>query len=210
MLRPTGELLIVAAHELELQPLRQRLASAGVHLPNAVVGVGMAAAAAGTARALERTGARRVVLVGSCVGYPGSGLPLLSLLAVRGSVLVDAATLDGRAALPEAMPQRCACDRDLHELLTALPGVHDGTVATSLSITTDDALGRALEERSGCTAENLEVLAVGLACATHAACFGALLCCTNQVGARGRAEWAMHSARAAELTADAVMRCIAR
>jgi nucleoside phosphorylase len=167
----------------------------------------MAAAGGGTARALARSAARRVVLLGSCGAYPGSGLTLLSLVAPRRALAVDAASIEGRAALPHALPKQCDSDATLHDaLLASAPGVCDGTVATTLGITTDDALAQALARDSGCNVENLEALAVGLACAAQNVAFAALLCCTNEVGALGRSQWAQHHARAAELTANALMR----
>ena len=78
-------------------------------------------------------------------------------------------------------------------------------LATTLGITTEDALARELGLRSGCEGENLEALAVAHACALARVPFGAVLGCTNQVGSQGRVQWAHHRALAARASAELVL-----
>jgi nucleoside phosphorylase len=108
------------------------------------------------------------------------------------------------------MPHVAVCDRGLAAgLAQSAPNAARGALATTLAVTTDDALARELGERSGCCGENLEGVAVALACAAAAVPFAALLACTNEVGARGRAQWAAGHRAAAHDTAAALITWLA-
>jgi nucleoside phosphorylase len=78
-------------------------------------------------------------------------------------------------------------------------------VATTLGITTDDALAQLLGSKSGCAAENLEAYSVALACAAHDIPFACLLVATNAVGSEGRAQWQKHQRAAAEKAAELLL-----
>lgn len=212
---PACDVLIVAAHAVELGPLSEALGGeagqrAGLRVATRVVGVGLLTAGAGTARALAASPCRGVVLVGSFGAYPGGGARIGSLFVPNDTTLIDEALLSARAAAPSAMPVRARAHHALRaELAAAIPDALDGTLATTAFITTDDALAAALA-RSGCVGENLEAVAVGLACEASAVPWAALLACTNDVGARGRAQWLAEHARAAALTSAAVLRWLER
>jgi futalosine hydrolase len=207
--------LIAAAHAVELAPLREALGGeagprAGLRVTTHAVGVGLAAAGGGAARALALHACRGVVLVGSYGAYPGSSARIASLLAPTETRLIDEALLSGRAAAPSAMPARARTDGALRAgLIAVVPEALDGVLATTAFITTDDALAAALGG-SGCVGENLEAVAVGLACETAAVPWAALLACTNDVGARGRAQWLAEHTRAAALTSTALLRWLDR
>ena len=212
-----ADVLVLVAHRLELAGFGSALAVAdgaqlsagtlehgGLRIRAAEVGVGLASAGSGTARALCALRARGAVLLGSFGAYPGpSALPIGALLVPDEARAIDAAALDGRAAMPDAMGQRAAVDVALASGLAQHAGAGRGTLATTLAITTDDALARRLGERSGCCAENLEAVAVALACAAARVPFASLLACTNEVGARGRAQWLAGHRAAAATTAQA-------
>jgi nucleoside phosphorylase len=217
------DVLVLVAHRLELAGFDAALALdtdekressmlRGVRVTAAEVGVGMPAAAAGTARALARTKPRCAILLGSFGAYPApASLPIGTLLVPTEIHAIDFAALEGRAALPPVMPQRGECDAALaRELARSTAGTARGVLATTLAITTDDALARELGDRSGCCAENLEAVAVALACDAVHVPFAALLGCTNLVGSQGRAQWAAKHGHAARSTATALLAWLAR
>jgi nucleoside phosphorylase len=184
----------------------------GLRIAAAEVGVGITAAGAGSARALAQAAPRAVVLLGSFGAYPGpASLPIGQLLVPTTVHAIDPAVLQGRAALPDVMAQRSECGAELAaELARSSANVARGALATTLGITTDDELARELGERSACCAENLEAVAVALACDSAQIPFAALLSCTNHVGSLGRAQWAAEHANAARATANALLAWLAR
>jgi nucleoside phosphorylase len=216
--KPAPHVLIVAAHRLELEGFSVALGAEfcgevrGLRVAAASVGVGMTAAGAGTARRLLASPSPAAILVGSCGFYPGHAPFVAGALFVPDRLCaVDAAVLAGKAAFPQPMPTVLEPDDELSSALAmTCNGVRRGTLGTTLAITTDDALAHELAQRSGCEAENLEALAVGLCCQTLGVTFGAVLGCTNEVGSHGRAQWAEHHERAAQATAELVLRWLAR
>jgi hypothetical protein len=118
---------------------------------------------------------------------------------------VDTGVQLGHAAFPSIMATELAPDHALSEGLAAAGiSVLRAPLATTLAITTDDALASRLGRGSGCVGENLEGLPVALACQARAVPCGAVLACTNQVGSAGRAQWAQHCRAAAEQSARVV------
>jgi nucleoside phosphorylase len=108
------------------------------------------------------------------------------------------------------MPHAATCTGSLADgLARSAAGCARAPLASVLAITTDDALARGLGERSRCCGENLEGAAVGLACAAAGVPFAALLACTNEVGSRGRAQWAGGHRAAAQATAAALLAWLA-
>jgi nucleoside phosphorylase len=211
------DVLIVAAHAVELAPLQAALGATlggdaaapvergALRVSTRAVGVGLATAGAGTARAVAGSRPRAILLVGSFGAYQGGGATLASLLAPDDTTLLDESVLSNRAAAPSAMPVRARVDEALREGLSRAADVKlRGTLATTAFITTDDALAASLS-RSGCVGENLEAVAVGLACEAHGVPWAALLACTNDVGSRGRAQWLAEHARAAAQTSAVVL-----
>lgn len=207
------DVLILAAHPLELAPLSSALGSCGPiasgdgRVATRDVGVGLAAAGAGAAAAIAAYAPAAVVLLGSYGAYPnGAAYEPGTLLVPDALCLIDEAVLSGRAAMPEVMASEVIPDAALGASLAAtLPGVLRGRVANTLAITTDDTLARWLAARSGCAGENLEAAAVALACARTATPFAAVLACTNQVGSEGREQWRRQCGRAAEASAALVL-----
>jgi len=217
------DVLVLIAHRIELAGL-ERLALAaggpphsapaqlnGLRVAAAEVGVGLLAAGSGAARALIALRPRAAVLLGSFGAFPGTAaLPIGALLVPTELRAIDEASLDGRAAFPSAMPHAVACDAELGEGLAGhASGAARASLATVLAITTDDALARALGERSQCCGENLEAVAVALACSAAGVPFTALLACTNEVGARGRGQWAAEHRGAAAATASVMLAWLA-
>lgn len=209
------DVLIAAAHPSELMGLRRPLGRSlaarvrGLRVAASAIGVGMPAAAIGATRALRELRPRALVLLGSCGRFERG--PLLTAAVPEVMQLVDAAVSAGRAAFPEAMPVRVSTHRGLSQGLVRCAGdvALRGALATTAGITTSDALARRLARQSGCAVENMEGVAVGLACAAERVPFAGLLVVTNVVGARGRAQWLANREAAAARGAEIVMEWIA-
>jgi nucleoside phosphorylase len=204
--------LLLAAHRLELEPFTDLLGAErrgtlhGLRVAAVEVGVGMPVAGAGSLGCLERDPPRCAVLVGSYGAYPGPEPFQPNRVLVPTSLhAVDASVQLGHAAFPSIMATELAPDPALSDgLASAGVGILRAPLATTLAITTDDALASRLGSGSGCVAENLEGLSVALACQARAVPFAAVLACTNQVGAAGRAQWAQHCRAAARASAQLV------
>jgi nucleoside phosphorylase len=209
---PALDVLLLAAHPLELEPFSPLLGAErrgvlhGFRVAARDVGVGMPLAGVGSLGCLRREPPRCAVLVGSYGIYPGRGVfQAGSLLVPSRIAAVDSAVQVGQAAFPAIMTTEIEPDSALSQgLCAAGAGALRGPVATTLGITTDDALALRLGEQSGCGAENLEGLSVALACRAAGVPFGAVLACTNRVGSSGRSQWAQHCRGAAIASA----RCI--
>jgi nucleoside phosphorylase len=212
-LRDTAiDVLLLAAHRLELEPFADTLGTErrgmlhGLCVAAAEVGVGMPLAGVGSLGCLQRDRPRCVVLVGSYGAYPGLEMFEPNRLLVPTIIrAVDGAVQLGHAAFPAIMPTEFTPDAGLSQGLAAAgTDVLRAPLATTLAITTDDALASRLGEGSGCVAENLEGLSVALACQARSVPFAAVLACTNRVGSCGRAQWAQHFRGAAEASARLV------
>lgn len=199
------DLLVLAAYSPELVGLEAALGPrfagliAGVRVACATIGVGMPAAAAGTARRLDELRPRRVVLLGSCGLYP-TRVPFQPLWPVTPNAvqLVDGHVLAQRAAFPAPIPVVRTPDARLSESLARqTPNALQAAVATTLGITTDDTLAQNLGELSGCAAENLEAYSVATVCTDLGVPFACLLVATNAVGSSGREQWRTHERAAA-------------
>jgi nucleoside phosphorylase len=202
------DLLVLAAFPPELAPLRSALGDGlrhpfgGHDVAAESVGIGLATAAAGAAMRLVALRPRGVVLIGTCGAYEGA-LPLGGVAIARRVVLADSAVSRREAAYPEPMSTSVSADRALGESLVA----HGGRlvdVATTLAVTTDDALAALLASSTSCQVEHLEAYAVAAACAAQGVPFVAALGVANGVGARGREEWRQNH-RAASAAAVSVL-----
>jgi futalosine hydrolase len=201
------DLLLLAAFPPELAPLRAALGEGlrrpfgGHDVAAETVGIGLATAAAGAARRLAAA-PRGVVLVGTCGAYEGG--PALGRVAVsRRVVLAEPAVGAGEAAYPDPMSTELLSDAALAQGIAACGGdVVD--VATTLAVTTSDALAASLRAFTGCRAEHLEAYGVAAACAAQGVPFVAALGVANTVGSKGREEWRQNH-RAASAAAIAVV-----
>lgn len=214
---PATDVLVLAAHPVELEGLAPGLRERGAPEPGraatvqhgarrvacAAVGVGLPAAGAGTARALLEHAPRAVVLIGSFGRYPSGAAASAAdhAYVVERVRLCDAAVARREAAFPAPVLSELALDGSLASALERHGARRMRALATTLSITTDDALARVLGEHSGCDGENLEAMAVAHACALARVPCAVLVAWTNEVGSRGRADWLAHHAEAARSTA---------
>ncbi len=205
------DVLLVAAFAPELEGLQSILGGAmraevgGLLLCARPVGIGLVAAASGTAARLEALGPHAVVLIGTCGAYPSSGLAIGDIALARTVVLVEPAVLEGRAAFPEPMSARV----DPHAAMTAAIATAGGAlveVATTLAVTTDDGLASNLARRGA--VEHLEAFSVATACAAKNVPFAAALGVANVVGSRGRSQWRENHAAAGQAVATFIARWI--
>lgn len=209
---PRVDVLVVAAYAPELVGLRPLLSEKldgsirGLRVVGKTLGIGMPIAGAGMAHRLNQLSPRCVVLLGSCGVYPGVAdyRPNDVLVASR-IVLFDHAVAAGRAAFPDPM----TVSVDTHPLLAAGlrtgQRTHAASLATTLSLTTDDALAATVSRASGCDGENLEAFAVALACHAANTPFAAVLGVTNVVGSKARDDWRTFQRSAAIAAADCVI-----
>jgi len=187
------DLLVVAAFPPELAAMRARLGDAmrgtvGARTVGAeAVGVGMVEAAAGAAARIATLRPKACVMVGTCGVYAPPPL-VRSVIAARRICLVEPAAIEARGAIPEPMPVSCEADDAMTEGLVAA-GATPADVATTIAITTDDALAASIAAASRCAVEHLESFAVARACAQRGIPFAAALGVANVVGANARDEW---------------------
>jgi nucleoside phosphorylase len=211
-----ADLLILAAHAPELSGLRGALGPTlagvvdGLRVVCATVGVGLPVAGGGTMRHVRDARPRAVMLLGSCGLYTRrvEYRPLLPVIP-NGIRLVDPSVISAKSAFPAPMQLLIEPDTGLAAgLAKADPNALRAEVATTLSITTDDALAARIGRRTQCCAENLEAFSVALACAARDLPFAAVLVSTNAVGSSGREQWSKHQRKAAERGAKLVLKWI--
>jgi futalosine hydrolase len=202
------DLLVVAAFAPELAGFDGLLGSpraaevGGLEVVALPVGIGMVAAAIGTAARLERGCPRAVILVGTCGAYPGSGLSILDVVVARTTWVSEPAVHEGLAAFPDRMPVRFEANGPMTDAMAAA-GARRADIATTLAITTEDDLATRLAAHAA--VEHLEAFAVASACASKGVPFCAVLGVANSVGSRGRAEWrAQHDAAGRAASAHVV------
>jgi futalosine hydrolase len=150
-----------------------------------IVGVGLVEAAIGASRVLANHPSA-IVLVGTVGAYANKGLAIGDVV-VASRVLLTAPS--GAFAL--AMSTEILTD----DSLTAGVSARQVTVATTLSITTDDVIASQLGEAAD--VEHLEAFAVARACALAHVPFTAVFGVANEVGSRGREQWKAHHVSAA-------------
>lgn len=209
------KVLVVAAWEPELTRVRERLSSAPFveHVVVAPIGVGLVDAAIGAARVLEAHAPTRAIFVGTCGrlferARPMSRAPAVTEVVVgREACLVDAAILDGKAAVPGPMPTRLALDASLGDAAVDA-GARAVRIANTIGVTIDDALAALLERHAD--VEHLEAFAFARAAAVHGVPCSAVLGVANVVGRGGRDEWREHHVQASSRAADVVMSVLER
>jgi len=192
------DVLVLAAHPPEFVGLRAHLGDSlsgslrGLSVIAKTIGVGMAVSGAGTANRLMQLSPRAVILLGSCGIYPSPGdYRPLDMVVPRSCHLFDPSVAAGKAEFPDPMQTAL----DTHPALSAGllaaagPRSHGARVATTLAITTDDTVARAVHPATGFDAENLELFPVAVACKAADIPFAAVLGVTNMVGSTGRVDW---------------------
>lgn len=208
------DVLLLAAHPPEFVGLRPHIGDQlsgflrGLYVVAKTIGVGMAVSGAGTANRIHQLNPRAVILIGSCGVYPGPHeyRPLDIVVASR-CHLFDPSVAAGKSEFPEPMQTVL----DAHPMLGAGlvassgPRARQAPVATTLAITTDDAVARAVHPATGFEAENLELFPVALACRAADVPFAAILGVTNVVGSAGREDWRQFQRDAAIAAAESLV-----
>jgi nucleoside phosphorylase len=205
------DVLVLAAHAPELVGLRSQLGDQlygrirGLQVAAKTVGVGMAVSGAATANRIQQLRPRAVVLLGSCGIYPSSTeYRPLDTVVPRSCHLFDPSAAAGKSEFPDPMQTALDTHGALGASLCAAAGPrgHYTRVATTLAITIDDAVARAVNPATGFDAENLELFPVAAACRAADVPFSAVLGVTNMVGSTGRLDWRKFQREAAESTAE--------
>ncbi len=202
----TLPLLVVTAVAAEAEAVR-----AGAdpeHVVVEPVGVGPAAAAAGTARLLAAGRYRAVVSAGIAGGFAGRAPVGATVLATR-SIAADlgAETPDGFLTVDELGFGSSTAEVDatlLKALTAALPEAVAGDVLTLSTVTGTAATAERLAARfPGAVAEAME--GYGVAVAAGGVPFAELRTISNAIGPRDRAAWRLREAFAALSTASAAL-----
>jgi len=199
-------LLVVTAVGAEAEAVR-----AGAdpdHVVVEAVGVGPAAAAAGTARLLATGHYRAVISAGIAGGFPGRAPVGATVLGVR-SIAADlgAESPDGFLPIEELGFGRSvvAGDPELRKrLAAALPDAITGDILTLATVTGTATTAERLAGRfPEAVAEAMEGFGVGVAAAGLP--FAELRAISNPIGPRDRAAWRLKDAFAALSTASRVL-----
>ena len=177
------------------------------HVVAKAVGIGMPNAAVGTASRLAVLRPRAIVLIGTCGAYAGAGFAIGDVAIATKVKLVDPAACEGRAAIPAPMPVSLDGDATLAAALASTSGgrARAATVATTLAVTTDDALAARLARDSASHVEHLEAFAVATACSAFGVPFIAALGVANVVGTSAREQWRANHRATAEAAARVVL-----
>ncbi|MFY1635736.1 futalosine hydrolase [Solwaraspora sp. WMMB335] len=206
-------ILVVTAVDAEATAVRHGLvpAAGGRMVEVAVVGVGSAAAAAGTSRQLALAAStgrpyHAVISAGIGGGFPGRVEVGQTVLATR-CVAADlgAESPDGFLSLDELGfgSATAPVDRDLTAWLrAALPAATTGAVLTMNTVTGTAASAAALAARHpDAVAEAMEGYGVACAAGLAGLPFAELRTISNAVGPRDRSGWRIPAALAALTTA---------
>jgi futalosine hydrolase len=199
-------LLVVTAVEAEAEAVRAG-ADPG-HVVVEAVGVGPAAAAAGTARLLAAGRYRAVLSAGIAGGFPGRAPVGATVLGAR-SIAADlgAESPDGFRPIEELGFGRSVFEADVtlvKALAAALPGALVGDVLTLATVTGTAATAERLAARfPAALAEAME--GFGVATAAGRVPFAELRAISNPVGPRDRAAWRLKEAFVALSTASGAL-----
>jgi futalosine hydrolase len=206
----SARLLVVTAVPAERDALRAGCGS-GV-LTVAAVGVGPAAAAAGTARLLALAGTpyRAVLSAGIGGGFRGRAEPGATVLAsVSIAADLGADSPDGYLSLDELGfgTTRAPVDPDLYAALrAALPEAVPGAVLTVSTVTGTAPVAAALAQRHpDAVAEAMEGFGAATAAGQAGVPFAELRTISNVVGPRDRTGWRIAEALAALAEAGRVL-----
>jgi futalosine hydrolase len=203
----SGPLLVATAVAAERDAVLAGLPPGPSTVTVAAVGVGPAAAAAGTARLLalaESAGQpyRAVISAGIAGGFTGRA-PVGSVVLATRSVQADlgAASPEGFLPVEHLGLGTCVVAADealLADLLKALPGAVVGDVLTLATVTGTAERAEALAvSHPAAVAEAMEGYGVACAAAAAGAAFAELRAVSNLVGPRDRASWRIPEALAA-------------
>jgi nucleoside phosphorylase len=210
------DVLLLAAHGPDLRGFRAALGERfdgwvrGIHVTGKTVGVGLAVAAASTAKRAFQLDPRAIVHVGTCGVYPGGAHEPSDVVVADGITLVDHAVVAGRGHFPEPMQTSLQTAHVLSAGLAANGArTTHGIVATTLCQTTDDHFAEAVRTQHGAVAENLEAFGIAHACHLAEVPFTCVLAATHTVGSAGREQWQKYERNATLAAAEVVLSWLA-
>jgi nucleoside phosphorylase len=215
--RSPCDVLVLAAFDPELAHLGRALGPGLVgRVGQAVVeakpvGIGLVAAAVGTAALLQGSLPRAVVLIGTCGAYAHVAQPTHALGRVvvgARSHLVDLGAIYGKAEIPSLVATRLQSDERICSGLAGAGHPQVG-VATTLGITVDDEAATRIA-LGGVDVEHLETFSVASACQAAGVPFAALLGVANMVGSSAREQWRANHRAAADAAAAALLSWLER
>lgn len=199
------QILVVTAVDAERQAIA---AAVGPDVRVVAVGVGPAAAAAGTARALAERPADLVI----CAGIGGGFDPLTTGDIAVASTIAHA-DLGAESADGFIPASDLGFGTDAYEVAPALAveladrtGGHLGTIVTVSTVTGSTATADALARRyPDLRAEGMEGAGVAAAAVAHGVAFAEIRAVSNAVGPRDRSAWRIPDALRALGTAVAAV-----
>lgn len=210
MIRP---ILVVTAVAAERDAVLAGLPSGHPGITVIAAGVGPAAAAAGTARALALAEAsghpyRTVISAGVAGGFPGRAAVGATVLASRSRQAdLGADSPDGFLPLERLGLGSAAVAADpvvLATLRVALPDAITGEVLTVATVTgTAERAAALASAHPAAVAEAMEGYGVACAAAAAGTAFGELRIISNPIGPRDRSAWRLTEALAGLTTAAA-------
>lgn len=196
--------LVVAATDLEMQPLREALGE-GV-ATCLVTGIGVLETVCQLTRFLEQRGAAfdAVVNFGVAGAYVGAGVQLLDLCLATTENLGDLGICLGNETEPfpqDRMPVTVTWELDqalLRRVATILAGQQvasvSGNFVTVSGVSGTESRGRYLRDRFGAICENMEGAAVARVCAAYGLPALEVRCVSNLVEERDPSRWRLAEA----------------
>jgi futalosine hydrolase len=198
---PAEQVLIAAAFEGEMAPLRDRIQKrGGTSVRTETIGIGLVEASLGMAAALAKHKPQLVVLIGTAGSYPDRGLKIGDVVEAAEARIACPAHAEGRAALPTLMKSRVV----LPDLRLASMRPRRVIAGNTVSITTEDSLAWAIRDFLRADIEHLEVFAAARACELARIDFACVLGIANAVGDMGRRQWHEHHEDASKAVVNVV------
>lgn len=196
-------ILICAAVEEELSPLRGRIPGEGIGF--AAIGVGLVEAALGACAALA-TRPSAAILVGTCGAFPDAGLPVGRAVCVEWSLVSSPDVAAGRSYIPEPAQVESRAAPSLVASLCEAAGLPRVGCVTAPAITRDAACADLLARSTGAEVEHLEAHAFLRAAERMGVPAACVLGVANVVGPTAHEEWVQNADAAAASAADALLR----
>ena len=198
---PAEQVLIAAAFEGEVAPLRDRIQKrGGATVRTETIGIGLVEASLGMAAAIAKHSPKLVMLIGTAGSYPDRGLKVGDVVEAAEARIACPAHAEGRAALPTLMKSRVV----LPDLRLSSMRPRRVIAGNTLSITTEDSLAWAIRDFLRADIEHLEVFAAARACELASIDFACVLGIANAVGDMGRRQWHEHHEEASKAVVNVV------
>lgn len=196
-------ILVCAAVEDELAPLRAQLRSDAIRF--AAIGVGPVEAALGAQAALASRPSA-AILVGTCGAFPSARLPIGRAVCVERSFLSCPDVAAERSYVPPLAQVESRADAALAASLCEAAGLPRVGCVTTPAITRDETSAELFAARTGVEVEHLEAHAFLRAAERAGVPAACVLGVANLVGPNAHEEWKANAAAASEAVAGALLR----